>query len=63
MSRSTVLLVGIAASTRYLQPHLAGLGEDGRAVPFDMLVVPNAGTGLGQDRYERGLADLERASH
>jgi len=25
-----------------------------------MLVEPNAWTGLGHDRYERGLADLKR---
>jgi hypothetical protein len=36
------------------------MGEDGRAVAFDMLVEPDTGTGLGQDRCERGLADLER---
>src|SRR6266404_664127 len=44
------------------EPHLAGMGEDGRAVALDMLVEPNTGTGLGQDRYERGLADLERVT-
>ena len=36
--------------------------EDGRAVAFDMLVEPDAGSGLGQDRCERGLADLERVT-
>jgi hypothetical protein len=36
------------------------MGEDGRAVAFDMLVEPNARSGLGQDRCERGLADFER---
>jgi hypothetical protein len=36
------------------------MGEDGRAVPFDMLVEPDAGTRLGQDGCERGLADLKR---
>ena len=39
---------------------LAGVGEDGRAVALDMLVEPDAGTGLGHDRRERGLADFER---
>jgi len=29
------------------EPHLAGMGEDGRAVAFDMLVEPDTGTGLG----------------
>ena len=36
------------------------MGEDGRAVAFDMLVEPDAGAGLGHDRGERGLADLKR---
>jgi hypothetical protein len=27
------------------KPHLAGMGEDGRAIAFDMLVEPHAGTG------------------
>ena len=38
------------------------MGEDGRAVAFDMLVEPDTGTCLGPDRYERGLADLERVT-
>jgi len=42
------------------EPHLAGMGEDGRAVAFDMLIEPDAGAGLGQDRCERDLADLKR---
>src|SRR6516164_1381085 len=29
------------------KPHLAGMGEDGRAVALDMLIEPNAGAGLG----------------
>jgi hypothetical protein len=36
------------------------MGEDAGAVAFDMLVEPDAGSGLGQDRCERGLADLKR---
>ena len=36
------------------------MGEDGRAIALDMLVEPQAGGGLGEDRSERGLADLER---
>jgi hypothetical protein len=36
------------------------MGEDGRAVASQMLVEPNASTGLGHDRCERGLADLTR---
>jgi hypothetical protein len=42
------------------EPHLAGMGEDGRAVAFDMLVEPDTGASLGHDRCERGLADLKR---
>jgi hypothetical protein len=42
------------------KPHLAGMGEDGRAVPLHMLIEPDAGAGLGHDRCERGLADLKR---
>jgi hypothetical protein len=38
---------------------LAGMGKDGRAVAFEMLVEPDAGAGLGHDRCERGLADLK----
>src|SRR5262249_38907011 len=37
---------------------LAGMREDGRAVPLDMLIESNAGAGLGHDRCERGLANL-----
>src|SRR5262249_42199369 len=40
------------------EPHLASMGEDGRAVTFDVLVEPDAGTGLSQDR--RALAELKR---
>jgi len=36
------------------------MGEDGRAVAPDVLVEPDTGAGLGQDRRERGLADLKR---
>ena len=36
------------------------MGEDGRAIALDMLIEPHAGSGLGQDRCERGLADLKR---
>jgi len=38
------------------------MGEDSRAVAFDMLVEPDTGTGLCHDRSERGLADLERVT-
>src|SRR5262249_9478808 len=41
-------------------PHLARMGEDGRAVALGMLVEPDAAAGLGHDRCERGLADLKR---
>jgi hypothetical protein len=36
------------------------MGKDGRAVALDMLVEPYPGARLGQDRCERGLADLKR---
>jgi nucleoside-diphosphate-sugar epimerase len=38
------------------RPHFAC--EDGRAIALDVLVEPDAGAGLGYDRCERGLADL-----
>jgi hypothetical protein len=41
---------------------IGGMGEDGRAVAFDMLVEPDTGAGLGQDRCKRGLVDLERVT-
>jgi len=44
------------------EPHLAGVAEDGRAVAFDMIIEPDAVSSLGQDRCERGLADLERVT-
>src|SRR5215831_14045845 len=49
-----------AASRQCFEAHLAGMGEDGRAVALGMLVEPDAGAGLGHDRCERGLADLKR---
>jgi uncharacterized protein YjbI with pentapeptide repeats len=42
------------------EAQLAGMGEDGLAVAFDMLGEPDAGAALGHDRCERGLADLKR---
>src|SRR5215471_4417086 len=36
------------------------MGEEGRAVAFDMFIEPDARAGLGHDRCERGLADLKR---
>jgi len=42
------------------EPHLTGMGEDGRAVALDMLVEPDAGASLGQHTRKRGLADLKR---
>ena len=35
---------------------LAGMGKDGRAIAFDMLVEPDAGARLGQHARKRGLA-------
>jgi hypothetical protein len=38
--------------------------RNGRAVALDMLIERDVGAGLGQDRCERGLADLKGiASH
>jgi len=42
-----------------LKTHLAGVGEDGRAVALHVFVESDAGAGLGHDRRERGLADLK----
>jgi hypothetical protein len=44
--------VGGILALRYdaFKTHFASVREDGRAVAFDMLVEPDAGTGLGQDR-------------
>src|SRR5262249_49589146 len=42
------------------ETELAGMGEDARAVAFDMLVEPDAGASLGQHARKRGLADLKR---
>jgi len=36
------------------------MGEEGRAVAFDIFIEPDARAGLGHDRRERGLADFER---
>jgi hypothetical protein len=36
------------------------MGENGWAVPFNVLLEPDARAGLGQDRRERGLANLKR---
>jgi hypothetical protein len=38
----------------------AGMGENGRAIAFDMLVKPDAGASLGQYVRKRGLTDLKR---
>src|SRR5262245_5462047 len=42
------------------KPHLAGMGEEGRAVAFNMFIEPDVRAGLGHDRCECGLADLKR---
>jgi hypothetical protein len=36
------------------------MGEDGRAVALNILIEQDAGLSLGQDRCERGLADLKQ---
>ena len=45
-----------------VQSHPAGVSEHGESVGFDMLVEPQARTGLGQDRGERGIAHLQRVA-
>src|SRR6516164_10526012 len=35
------------------EAHLAGMGEEGRAVAFDIFIEPDARAGLGHDRRER----------
>jgi hypothetical protein len=42
------------------EPHLAGVGEDGRAVVLGVLVGTDAGASLGQHACKRGFADLKR---
>src|SRR5262249_55027436 len=42
------------------EAHLAGVGEDGRAVAFQMLVEAQAKAGFSQHTSKRGLADLKR---
>jgi hypothetical protein len=42
------------------EAELASVGEDGRAIPLDVLVEPDAGASLGQHARKRGLADLKR---
>src|SRR5262249_11066523 len=56
--------VGRAKALRHdtFKHHLAGMGEDGRAVALDMPIEPDAGSGLDHDRSERGLADLKRVA-
>src|SRR5262249_11552445 len=41
------------------ESHLASVGEDGRAVAFDMLVKAQAKASFGQHTSKRGLADLK----
>src|SRR5215470_4365268 len=42
------------------ESHLAGVGEDGRAVALDMLVEAQAKASFGQHTSKRGLADLKQ---
>ena len=41
------------------ESHLAGVGEDGRAVPFQMLVEAQAKASFGQRASKRGLAHFQ----
>ena len=36
------------------------MGEDSRAIAFDMLIEPDAGASLGQHARKRVLADIKR---
>ena len=38
------------------------MSEDGRAITLHVFVEPDAGSGLGHNRCERGLADLKRVA-
>src|SRR5262245_5661315 len=61
IGRATRTVGGILAlRDDALKTHLAGMGENGRAVAFDMLIESNARSSLGHDRCERSLADLKR---
>jgi hypothetical protein len=42
------------------ESHLAGVAKYGLAVALHVLVEANARSGLGQDHFEGGLADLQR---
>ena len=54
--------VGRAKALRYdaFEAELAGMGEDGRAVAFDMLIEPHPRPSLGQHARKLGLTDLKR---
>jgi hypothetical protein len=43
-----------------LKPHLARVGEDGRAVALYVFVEPDAGASPGKHAHERGFSDLKR---
>src|SRR5262249_50498342 len=44
------------------ESHLAGVGEDGRAVALDMLVEAQAKASFGQHTSKRGLAHFQRVT-
>jgi hypothetical protein len=52
----------LALGDNAFEAKLAGVPKYGLAITFDMLVEANARSGIGHDRCERGLADLERVS-
>ena len=43
-----------------LESHLAGVGEDGRAVAFHVLVEAQAKASFGQHTSKRGLAHFQQ---
>jgi hypothetical protein len=49
LALATSHLAQSSSASRFnaFEPHLAGMGEDGRAIALDMLIEPDAGTGAG----------------
>src|SRR5262245_65619452 len=51
----------LALRHNVFESHLAGVGEDGRAVAFHVLVEAQAKAGFGQHASKRGLAHFQRS--
>ena len=52
----------LALRNNAFEAELASVSEDGRAITLHVFVEPDAGSGLGHNRCERGLADLKRVA-